>query len=88
MLGGELIHQTSDEYGSIEVIDYMQKIRGLHFGNKTQQSASLLCNPYFLIHKYAQAMTLPICRLNVKRVLVIGLGAGSIVKYFYNYFLT
>lgn len=85
MLGGELIHQTSDEYGSIEVVDYMQQFRALHFGNKTQQSVNLLCNPYFLIHKYAQAMTLPLCWLKPERVLVIGLGAGSIVKYLYNY---
>jgi len=86
MLGGELVHQTSDEYGSIEVIDYMQQFRSLHFGNATQQSASLLCNPYFLVHKYAQAMTLPLCWLKAQRVLVLGLGAGSIVKYLYNYF--
>ena len=85
MLGGELIYQTSDEYGDIEVIDYFEKIRALHFGNKTHQSASLLCNPYFLIHKYAQAMLLPLCWLKPKSVLVLGLGAGSITKYLYNY---
>lgn len=85
MLGTKLIHQTSDEYSSIEVVDYMDQIRALHFGNKTQQSACLLCNPHFLIHKYAQAMMLPLCWLKPERVLVIGLGAGSIVKYLYNY---
>jgi spermidine synthase len=85
MIGGELIHQTSDEHGNIEVVDYMREIRALHFGNQTQQSASLLCNPYFLIHKYAQAMLLPLCWLNPNRVLVLGLGAGSIVKYLYKY---
>ncbi|RDH83785.1 MAG: hypothetical protein DIZ80_06505 [endosymbiont of Galathealinum brachiosum] len=85
MLSGELIYQTSDEYGSIEVIEYMQQIRAMHFGNKTQQSANLLCNPFFLVHKYAQAMTLPLCWIKPKRVLVLGLGAGSIVKYLYNY---
>lgn len=85
MLGGELIFQTSDKYGDIEVIDYYDKIRALHFGNKTHQSASLLCNPYFLIHKYAQAMLLPLCWLKPERTLVLGLGAGSIAKYLYNY---
>jgi len=85
LLNGKLIHQTSDDYGSIEVIDYFNEVRALHFGNTTLQSASLLCNPNFLIHKYAQAMLLPLCWLEVKRVLVLGLGAGSIVKYLYHY---
>jgi len=86
MYGGELIHQTSDSYGSIEVIDYQSIIRSMHFGNKTQQSASLLCNPFFLVHKYSQAMLLPLCWQRPSRVLVFGLGSGSIVKYLYNYF--
>jgi len=86
MYGGELIHQTSDSYGSIEVIDYQGVIRSMHFGNKTQQSASLLCNPFFLVHNYAQAMLLPLCWQHPSRVLVLGLGSGSIVKYLYNYF--
>jgi len=85
MLGGKLVHQTSDEYGTIEVVDYMDQLRAMHFGNSTQQSTSLLCNPFFLIHKYAQAMLLPLCWLQAKRVLVLGLGAGSIVKYLYQY---
>jgi len=85
MLGGKLVHQTSDEYGTIEVVDYIEQLRAMHFGNKTQQSTCLICNPYFLIHKYAQAMTLPLCWLRAKRVLVLGLGAGSIVKHLYIY---
>lgn len=85
MLGGELIYQTSDNYGSIEVVDYLNELRALHFGNATQQSACLICNPDFLVHKYAQAMLLPFCWLKPKRVLVLGLGAGSIVKYLHHY---
>lgn len=86
MYGGELIHQTSDEFGSIEVVELQQKIRSLHFGNKTQQSSMLLNHPYILIHKYAQAMMLPLCWTNASKVLVLGLGSGSIVRYLYNYF--
>jgi len=84
MLGGELVHQTSDEYGSIEVVDYMQEIRALHFGNKTQQSACLLCAPHFLVHKYAQAMTLPLCWIKPKKILILGLGAGSIANFLHH----
>jgi len=86
MYDGELIHQETDEYGEIEVIDYQQRIRSLHFGNKTQQSAMQLSNPFLLIHKYTQAMMLPTYWIYPKNVLVLGLGAGSIVKYLYNYF--
>jgi len=86
MYGGELIYQTKDKYGSIEVVDHQQAIRSLHFGNKTQQSAMLLANPYVLIHKYAQAMLLPTCFIKLKNVLILGLGAGSLVKHLYNYF--
>jgi len=86
MYGGDLIHQTSDNFGTIEVVDFQQNIRSLHFGNKTQQSAMLLANPFVLIHKYTQAMMLPLCWLKPRRVLVLGLGSGSIVKYLYNFF--
>jgi len=86
MYGGELIHRTADDYGPIEIVDFQQKIRSLHFGNKTQQSASLLNNPFLLIHKYAQAMMLPLSWLKAERVLILGLGSGSMVKYLYNYF--
>ena len=84
--GAELIYQTEDSYGKIEVLDHQQKIRTLHFGNKTQQSAMLLNNPFLLIHQYTQAMLLPTAWLIPKNVLVLGLGSGSIVKHLYNYF--
>ena len=84
--GSELIYQTTDQYGKIEVIDYQQKIRSLHFGNLTQQSAMLLKNPFVLVHKYTQAMLLPTCWLEPKNVLILGLGSGSIAKHLYNYF--
>ncbi|VAW63495.1 hypothetical protein MNBD_GAMMA11-1141 [hydrothermal vent metagenome] len=85
MYGGELIHQSSDEYGSIEVVDFQPALRSLHFGNKTQQSAMLLSSPFILVHKYAQAMMLPLSWKTPQRALVLGLGSGSIVKYLYNY---
>lgn len=81
MKGGDLIYQTSDQYSSIEVIDYQKKLRSLHFGNSTQQSAMLLNNPDVLIHKYTQAMVIPLCWLEVKNVCLLGLGSGSIAKF-------
>ena len=84
--GAELIYQTNDRYGKIEVVDHQQKFRCLHFGNKTQQSAMLLNNPFLLVHQYTQAMLLPTCWLTPKNILILGLGSGSIVKHLYNYF--
>ena len=45
MLGAKHIHQTSDEYGKIEVIDYMYQIRAIHFANETINSNSDMLFP-------------------------------------------
>lgn len=54
--GGQLVFSTRDKYDPIEVIEFQKSIRGLHFGNKTQQIGMFLYNPIVLIHKYTQAM--------------------------------
>lgn len=86
MFGGELIYQTSDECGKLQIVDHKIEFRSLHFNNKTQQSAMLLKNPYLLVHRYTQAMVLPLVWMLPQKALVLGLGAGSISKYIYNYF--
>ena len=78
---GQLIYATSDSYGPIEVIELQQKMRSLHFGNKTQQAAMFFYNPNLLVHKYTQAMLTPLCWRLPENVLVLGVGGGSIVKY-------
>ena len=88
MFGGELIHEISDESGRIQVVEYFDQLRSLHFNTATQQSAMLLKNPFFLPHKYTQAMMLPLALLPVERVLMAGLGGGSMVRYILNYFTT
>ena len=79
--GGQLIHSTRDNYGPIEVVDFKQTLRSLHFGNATQQTGMFLYNTDILIHKYTQAMLLPLCWHTPKNILVLGLGAGAIPKY-------
>ena len=78
---GNLIYNSKDEFGSLEVIDIQQRIRSLHFGNGTSQSAMFLYNPIPLIHKYTQALLTPLCCIDAKRVLILGMGAGSIAKF-------
>lgn len=84
--GGLLIYESKDELGPIEVIEFKQAIRTLHFGNDTQQTAMFLYNSVVLIHKYSQAILTPLCWLNPQKVLILGLGAGSIAKYLLNFY--
>lgn len=84
--GGRLLHATSDEHGPIEVIELQQRMRSLHFGNKTQQATMFLYNPVLLVHKYTQAMLTPLCWRKPERVLMLGLGGGSIAKYLLHFF--
>lgn len=84
--GGQVLHATADEYGSIEVVELQQKMRSLHFGNKTQQATMFLYNPMLLVHKYTQAMMTPLCWHRPDRVLMLGLGGGSIAKYLLHFF--
>ncbi len=83
---GNLIYNSKDEFGSLEVIDIQQRIRSLHFGNGTSQSAMFLYNPIPLIHKYTQALVMPLCCIKAKRVLILGMGAGSIAKFLHYHF--
>ena len=78
---GDLVYTTSDDYGSIEVVDYDQTIRCLHFGNQTQQATMLLGFPAVLVHKYSHAMLTPLYWQTPAKILMLGLGGGSIVKY-------
>lgn len=86
--GGQLIYATRDEHGPIEVVEIKQKLRSLHFGNKTQQAAMFLYNPVLLMHKYTQAMLTSLCWKTPEKVLVLGVGGGSIPKYLLHYFPT
>jgi len=83
---GQLIHNSQDAWGSLEVIDINQRIRSLHFGNGTSQSAMFLYNPIPLLHKYTQALLTPLCGIAAKRILILGMGAGSISKFIQHHF--
>lgn len=84
--GGTLVYSTNDEHGPIEVVEFQQTLRGLHFGNSTQQSGMFLYNPIVLIHKYTQAMLVSLAWAEPHNVLALGLGAGSIPKHLLHYY--
>lgn len=78
---GTLIHQAQTDDGVIEVVDNGDS-RSLHFGTYPRQSSMRLSDPAHLALSYTQSM-MGCLLLNPipRRVLVIGLGGGSLVKF-------
>jgi spermidine synthase len=84
--GGLVVHQSQSDEGVIEVVD-LGDIRSLHFGSHPRQSSMSLQTPHTLELTYTQSMMA--CLLlqpNPTRVLVIGLGGGSLVKFLLHHF--
>ncbi len=78
----QIIFQTEDKNGSIEVKD-VDNLRSLYFGSFAQQSAMSLQNPDQLHLAYTKAMMSWLLFEEIKDddVLLIGLGGGSLAKY-------
>jgi spermidine synthase len=83
---GMLVHQSQSDDGVIEVVDDGD-IRSLHFGTFPRQSCMSLEVPHSLELTYTEAMMAALLiNSDPKRVLVVGLGGGSLVKYLLHYF--
>ena len=80
------IYKTCDEYGEIQVRE-QSLIRTLYFGDDKKQSSMFLPEPAVLVLNYAQAMmtSLMFCQ-NPKRVLIVGLGGGSLFHFINNFY--
>jgi len=86
--GGELIYHGRDEDGVLEVVD-TYGIRALHFGTSPRQSALSLSNPQRLELAYIRAMLSPLLFIGEpSRVLLVGLGGGSLAKFLLEQFPT
>ncbi|MBM3203107.1 methyltransferase domain-containing protein [Candidatus Woesearchaeota archaeon] len=84
--GGDLIHRQRDELGIIEVVD-TAGIRSLHFGNKNRQSAFCLAEPEKVELSYIRAMLLNLVFMpQPERILILGLGGGSLVRFFLRHY--
>ena len=84
--GGIVRHQAHSEEGMIEVVD-LGDTRSMHFGTFPRQSSMSLSVPYRLELGYTETMMA--CLLfnpKPERILVIGLGGGSVVKFLLHYF--
>lgn len=80
------LYRIRDKFGEIRVAE-RGLIRFLYFGHDTQQSATLRGHPQALILRYAQAMSLVLLfNPQPQRVLILGLGGGSLVNFLLAYF--
>lgn len=71
------VFTDTDEFGDMAVIDD-DKHRILSFGAGDEQSVQIKDKPHLLAHAYTQAMLLSLLFCEPKRVLILGLGAGSL----------
>lgn len=79
MTTDSLIACIRDDHGEIRVFDDGER-RLLSFGPGDEQSACLKRDPAFLLFDYTQAMLLALLFQTPRKVLCLGLGAGSLIK--------
>lgn len=73
-----LLIQVEDEYGPILIYDDGE-CRQLAFAEQDSQSRMLKASPHILQYEYTQAMLLVLLFCQPKRVLLLGLGGGSLL---------
>lgn len=81
---GQVVHREVDEYGPIDVVDENDgRLRSLHFGSSARQSTMFVNRPDELVLEYTRCMMTALLFLNAEpeRVLMLGLGGGSLVKF-------
>ncbi|WP_210395264.1 spermidine synthase [Motiliproteus sediminis] len=77
---GKEVFRCYDEWGPVSVYE-LPPYRYLAFGEGGEQSCMLMGAPHTLVHQYAQAMMLALLVVPAPGdVLVLGLGAGSLVN--------
>ena len=75
------IHKSVAADNVVEVAE-IDGIRQMHLGSKTVQSGMSTTDPYKLVFNYSRAiMYFLLFSENIKTVLTIGLGGGSVTKY-------
>ena len=82
----EILYEVESLGISIRVID-KKRVRHLRFGNDIRQASIDKSNPYKLQTKYVREMVKVFDHYKEpKRILVLGLGAGTIPSYLFNRF--
>lgn len=79
------IHRSVAADTSVDVSE-SNGVRSLHLGNSTVQSSMRLSDPYALELTYTRGMMMFLLFApNVRQVLMLGLGGGSIPKYIHHH---
>jgi spermidine synthase len=79
------IHRSADHEVSVEVSE-KDGIRSLHLGSETVQSSMKLADPTELVLSYTRAMmAFLLFDPRPQRILMIGLGGGSLAKFVYRH---
>ena len=83
-----LIFSSTDTYGVIEV--YQDTLlRSLHFGTPARQSAMYIEQPHILPLSYSRYMLAPLLFIDKpNKILILGLGAGSLFHFFRHHMST
>lgn len=83
---GTIIHSRTDEEGVIDVVDEAT-IRTLYFGTRARQSTMFLRDPHALALAYTKCVATSLVFIPAPRdVLLLGLGGGSLAKFFLHQF--
>lgn len=83
---GFVVHQSQSDEGMIEVVD-AGDLRSLHFGTFPRQSCMSMTTPHSLELTYTEAMMAALLLNDApKRILVVGLGGGSLVRFLLHHF--
>lgn len=86
MVNNTLIFQCRDEHGPIQIFED-GITRSLHFGSRSRQSAMLLLHPTILVLSYTRAILTSLLYMPMpKRVLILGHGGGSLLKFLLQHF--
>ncbi len=85
MFGKWKIHRSADHEISVEVSE-KDGVRSLHLGSETVQSSMKLADPTELVLSYTRAMmAFLLFDPRPQRILMIGLGGGSLAKFVYRH---
>lgn len=76
---GKLVHKATDEWGDILVLDFYNH-RVMTFDSIYEQSRMNKDEPFAPVHEYTQAMLLVLAYIEPQSVMILGLGAGSLLR--------
>lgn len=86
LYGGLLIYGLYGRHQPIEIIE-KNGVRSLHLGTINKQSAMDIYNPFNLAMEFSRVMMLALLFHSApQRVLLLGLGGGSMAKFLWKYF--